>query len=61
MGKNRPSEICKIELKFWKIIYCMEDTAYLMVYGDGKWNLPHVLLNEILKFHIMHSHAPGAL
>jgi hypothetical protein len=26
----------KIELKFRQIIFCMEDRAYMMVYGDGK-------------------------
>jgi hypothetical protein len=29
----------KIELKFWQIIFCMTDRAYMMVYGDGNFFL----------------------
>jgi hypothetical protein len=27
----------KIEFKFWQIIFCMEDRAYIMVYWDGNF------------------------
>jgi hypothetical protein len=35
-GKNRPNKFGKIELKFWPIIFYMEDRANMMVYRVGK-------------------------
>jgi hypothetical protein len=30
-------QMVKIEMKFSQIIFCMEDSAYMMVYEDGKF------------------------
>jgi hypothetical protein len=34
-GQIRPNEMGKIELRFWHIVFCIEDRAYMMVYGDS--------------------------